>query len=252
MKKVNTLFISGILLSVAIILICTFFGSADISFRETVNIIGKQICSAFGMIRWLILGTKSNYYLEGTIPSYLLAFFVGGILAICGAVYQAIFRNPMADPFMLGISSGAAFGATFGILFAIPVTFIGLNAISIMAFISAVITIFFVYNIAKVGRHAQLTSLLLTGIAVNQFLTAIISFAMLFSHNQMKEIYYWTLGSFSGKGWDQFWIVLPYALIGYILVFIYSRDLDIIMLGDESAIRFGVETEKVNIPIIFY
>lgn len=250
MKKVITLFVSGILLSLCVILICTFFGSADISFRETVIILANKL---FGIRNDSLvdMGTKIIIIWKVRFPRTLLAFLVGGILAICGAVYQAIFRNPMADPFVLGISSGAAFGATFGILFAIPITFLGLNIVSIMAFISAILTIFFVYNIAKVGRHAQLTSLLLTGIAVNQFLTAIISFAMLFSHNQMKEIYYWTLGSFSGKGWDQFFIVLPYALIGYALVFIFSRDLDIIMLGDESAIRFGVETEKVKSKLFF-
>ncbi len=250
MKKVISMFATGILLSIVVVLICTFFGSADISLRETLMILANKI---FGIQNASLsdMGTKAIIIWKVRFPRTLLAFLVGGILAVCGAVYQAIFRNPMADPFVLGISSGAAFGATFGILFAIPITFVGMNIISVLAFISAVMTIFFVYNIAKVGRHAQLTSLLLTGIAVNQFLTAIISFAMLFSHDQMKEIYFWTLGSFSGKGWDQFLTVLPYAIVGYILIFIHSRDLDIIMLGDESAIRFGVETEKVKSRLFF-
>ncbi len=250
MKK-NILYVSlGLLLSLIVILICSFFGSADIGLKETLMILGNKL---FGLFSQQVgdMGTKVTIIWKVRFPRTLLAFSVGGILAICGAVYQAIFRNPMADPFVLGISSGAAFGATIGIVAAIPVTLLGLNIVSSFAFVSAIATIFFVYNIAKVGRHAQLTSLLLTGIAVNQFLTAIISFVMLFSHNQMKAIYYWTLGSFSGKGWDQFLTVIPYAVLGSLFVYFYSKDLDIIMLGDESAVRFGVETEKVKTWLFF-
>ena len=156
----------------------------------------------------------------------------------------------MADPFVLGISSGAAFGATIGIILAIPASFLGLNTISFFAFGGAILAIFFVYNIAKVGKQANTTSLLLCGIAVNQLLTAVISFAMLLSANQMKKIYFWTLGSFSSKGWDHVFNVLPYIIIGLIVIFLFAKELDIIVLGDETAIRFGIDVEK-NKRILF-
>ncbi|MPN38781.1 Hemin transport system permease protein HmuU [bioreactor metagenome] len=112
-------------------------------------------------------------------------------------------------------------------------------------------TIFLVYNIARVGRRTHLTSLLLTGTAFSQFLTAIISLIMMLSSHEMRKIYFWTLGSFSAKSWDHVLSVLPYAVIGCALILMYCRDLDIIMLGDDSAIRFGVETEKVKRNLFF-
>lgn len=149
-----------------------------------------------------------------------------------------------------GFPPGAAFGATIGIILAIPASFLGLNTISFFAFGGAILAIFFVYNIAKVGKQANTTSLLLCGIAVNQLLTAVISFAMLLSANQMKKIYFWTLGSFSSKGWDHVFNVLPYIIIGLIVIFLFAKELDIIVLGDETAIRFGIDVEK-NKRILF-
>ena len=156
----------------------------------------------------------------------------------------------MADPFVLGISSGAAFGATIGIVLSIPATFLGMNTVSAFAFAGALLSIFFVYHIAKVGRQANTTSLLLCDVAVNQLLTAVISFAMLISANEMKKIYFWTLGSFSARGWDHVTTVLPYIVIGLAVVFLFARELDIMVLGDETAVRFGVNVER-NKRILF-
>lgn len=250
MKKFILYFIGAVILSLVIILICTFFGTVNVSFKDTIMILLNKLFGLFSDDVAKIETTSRIIWLL-RFPRTLLAFVVGGTLAVCGAVYQAIFKNPMADPFILGISSGAAFGATIGLIIKIPITLLGLNIVSLLAFAGAIGTIFFVYTIAKVGRHAHITSLLLSGIAVSQFLTAIISFAMLISTTEMKKIYFWTLGSFAAKGWDQFLIVLPYTIIGFILIYIYARDLDIIMLGDETAIRFGVETEKVKKRLFF-
>ena len=197
------------------------------------------------------MGAKNTIIWDLRFPRSLLAFLVGGALALCGGVYQAIFKNPMADPFVLGISSGAAFGATIGIILAIPASFLGLNTISFFAFGGAILAIFFVYNIAKVGKQANTTSLLLCGIVVNQLLTAVISFAMLLSANQMKKNIFLDLRKpFSSKGWDHVFNVLPYIIIGLIVIFLFAKELDIIVLGDETAIRFGIDVEK-NKRILF-
>lgn len=229
----------------AVILGCTFFGAADITIKDTLVILLNKTGGFFSE-EAAALGSKSTIIWELRFPRSLLAFLTGGALAVCGGCYQAIFKNPMADPFVLGISSGAAFGATIGIVLAIPATIMGMNTVSAFAFAGAVLAIFFVYNIAKVGKQANTTSLLLCGIAVNQLLTAIISFAMLVSANEMKKIYFWTLGSFSARGWDHVMTVLPYIIIGLVVIFIFARDLDIIVLGDETAVRFGVNVEKTK------
>lgn len=227
----------------AVILVCTFFGAADITIKDTVIVLINKMTGLLNA-EADSLGAKNTIIWELRFPRSLLAFLVGGALALCGGVYQAIFKNPMADPFILGISSGAAFGATIGIILSIPASFMGLNTISLFAFAGALLAIFFVYNIAKVGKQANITSLLLCGIAVNQLLTAIISFAMLLSANEMKKIYFWTLGSFSAKGWNHVLNVVPYILIGLIIIYLFAKELDIIVLGDETAVRFGVDVEK--------
>ncbi|MEY8295935.1 MAG: FecCD family ABC transporter permease [Emergencia timonensis] len=241
--------IFSLLCVAAVILVCTFFGAADITIKDTLIVLTNKMT---GLLETEAdaLGAKNTIIWDLRFPRSLLAFLVGGALALCGGVYQAIFKNPMADPFVLGISSGAAFGATIGIILAIPASFLGLNTISFFAFGGAILAIFFVYNIAKVGKQANTTSLLLCGIAVNQLLTAVISFAMLLSANQMKKIYFWTLGSFSSKGWDHVFNVLPYIIIGLIVIFLFAKELDIIVLGDETAIRFGIDVEK-NKRILF-
>lgn len=235
--------------AIAVIVICTFFGAADITIKDTIVILVHKITGLFEQQAGE-LGTKATIIWELRFPRTLLAFLIGGALALCGGVYQAIFKNPMADPFVLGISSGAAFGATIGILLKIPADFLGINTVSAFAFAGALLAIFFVYNMAKVGKQANTTSLLLCGIAVNQLLTAIISFAMLLSANEMKKIYFWTLGSFSAKGWDHVMSVFPYVIIGLIVIMFFARELDIIVLGDETAVRFGVNVEK-NKKILF-
>lgn len=232
-----------------VILVCTFFGAADITIRDTLIILANK-AGGFFSEEAAAFGAKTTIIWKLRFPRTLLAFLTGGALAVCGGVYQAIFKNPMADPFVLGISSGAAFGATIGIVLSIPATFLGMNTVSAFAFAGALLSIFFVYHIAKVGRQANTTSLLLCGVAVNQLLTAVISFAMLISANEMKKIYFWTLGSFSARGWDHVTTVLPYIVIGLAVVFLFARELDIMVLGDETAVRFGVNVER-NKRILF-
>ncbi len=232
-----------------VILVCTFFGAADITIRDTLIILANK-AGGFFSEEAAAFGAKATIIWKLRFPRTLLAFLTGGTLAVCGGVYQAIFKNPMADPFVLGISSGAAFGATIGIVLSIPATFLGMNTVSAFAFAGALLSIFFVYHIAKVGRQANTTSLLLCGVAVNQLLTAVISFAMLISANEMKKIYFWTLGSFSARGWDHVTTVLPYIVIGLAVVFLFARELDIMVLGDETAVRFGVNVER-NKRILF-
>jgi iron complex transport system permease protein len=243
-------FIILVIISAAALVLCTFFGAANISIKETLMILLNKM---FGLFADQVsgMGTKPVIIWQLRFPRTLLAFIVGGVLAMCGGVYEAIFKNPMADPYILGISSGAAFGATIAMFFKLADNFLGINTISLCAFVCGVATIFLVYNIARVGRRTNLTSLLLTGTAFSQFLTAIISLIMMLSSHEMRKIYFWTLGSFSAKSWNHVLAVLPYAVIGCALILMHCRDLDIIMLGDDSALRFGVETEKVKRNLFF-
>ncbi|NLW69877.1 MAG: iron ABC transporter permease [Eubacteriaceae bacterium] len=244
MKK-KTYLIVMITIAAVCLILCTFFGSVNITLGETLKILLNKF---FGLFKESVAsyGTKVTIIWKVRFPRSLLAFIVGGTLAICGAVYQALFKNPMADPYVLGISSGAAFGATIGILFDFADSLFGLNATASLAFAGSILAVFFVYGIAKVGRNAQLTGLLLAGTAVSQFLSAVISVLMLYSGSEMRQVYYWTLGSFNGKGWSQIAVVCPYVIIGLVLIRVFSKDMDIIMLGDDAAARYGIQVEKVK------
>jgi len=252
MKKLSNynLIIIAVIFCFAAIILSTTIGIAGISFTNTMKIlIGKMfnINLKLGDIKdstiaivWLI-----------RFPRVILAFFVGGALAICGASYQGIFKNPMADPFILGVSSGAALGATIGIMTKLDFYVLGLNAISILAFIGAVVSLFIVYNVSKVGRKVPVTTLLLSGIAISQLLSALISLCMIFTNNNdFQSIIFWTMGSFNSKSWSQLIMVAPYVIIGFIIIYSSNREMDIMLLGEDTASQLGVDTEKLKLKIL--
>src|SRR6056297_630026 len=180
------------------------------------------------------------------LPRIFASLLIGGMLSIAGVTYQGILKNPMADPFILGISSGAALGATIGIVSKISFNILGLNFISLMAFAGALLVIFIVYNIARIKNEIPITTLLLSGIAMSQFLTAILSILMMLFDRDLNKIFFWTLGSLSGKGWDSIINVIPYTVLGLLILMYHSKDMDILLLGDESAKNLGVEADKVK------
>ncbi len=249
MKKLNNrkAAIAAAVLCPAAIVAFTTIGISDISAAQTLKILGEKIFhinpgadikDSAAAIIWVI-----------RFPRVLLAFFVGGALAVCGAAYQGIFKNPMADPFILGVSSGAALGATIGIIADIHIYFLGFNAISVFAFIGALLVLFLVYNISRVGRKVPASTLLLSGIAAGQFISAIISLCMVFS-NDFEDIIFWTMGSFNGKSWDQLIIAAPYIAIGFFIIYSSAREMDIMLLGEDTASQLGVETEKLKLKIL--
>ncbi len=180
------------------------------------------------------------------LPRVVLAFITGGSLAVCGASYQGIFKNPMADPFILGVSSGAALGAAIGIIINSSASFIGLSLTTILAFIGAFATIIMVYSISRVGRRVPVGNLLLSGVAFSQTITAFMSLIMIFNIESMTQIMFWTMGSLNGKGWPQVLTVIPYVLIGLAVLFTSMRELDLMLLGEDTAIQLGVDVERLK------
>lgn len=140
-KKWMTAVLFAIIGAAFVILVCTFFGAADVNMKDTMIILLNKMTGAF-QADAEAFGPKATIIWNLRFPRTLLAFIIGGALAVCGGVYQAIFKNPMADPFVLGISSGAAFGATIGIMLHVPAKIIGISTVSIFAFGGALLAIF--------------------------------------------------------------------------------------------------------------
>ena len=184
---------------------------------------------------------------EVRLPRMIIAALVGGTLALCGTVLQGLFRNPLASPSILGVSSGASLGAVIAI-------FLGLTAISawilpLFAFFGAGITLLIVYSIANHGGHTQPSTLLLAGVAMSALNVALSSFilAMALQHWDVgKTIVYWSLGGIEGRTWSHVQLLAPVALLGGALLIGYHRDLDALLLGEMHATSVGVDIEKTH------
>jgi iron complex transport system permease protein len=177
------------------------------------------------------------------LPRVLLAALVGGALAAAGAVFQALFRNPMADPAIIGVSSGAALGAIAVILAGGGAALGGLGVPS-AAFVGALATAFLVYRLARLGPAVQVATLLLAGIAVAAVISAAISLAMTFSGQEIRAIYFWLLGGLGARGWRSLAVASPFVLAGVVLAMGSARDLNLTALGEERAAQLGLDVER--------
>lgn len=226
-------------------------GSASIGPLDVYSVIASKIPLLRGAIS-LDSITTSQYAIIWSVrlPRILLGVIVGAGLSISGAAFQGLLKNPMADPYILGISSGAALGAAIAIILKLDVSVMGFTGISVMAFIGALIAVTLVYNIGKIKNQVPVTTLLLAGIAVGQFLTAITSLLMVLYNKDMTKIIYWTLGSLAGKGWNPIkTFSIPMILAMGIIMF-FARDINIMLTGEESAKSLGVNVERTKVYIL--
>ena len=184
-----------------------------------------------------------------TMPRVVMALAIGAGLAICGAAMQAIFKNPMASPYILGLSSGASVGASIAILF--TVSFIPeLIAAPVLAFVFCMMTTFLVYGLAKGTGAVSTESLILIGMAISALFSAFVSLMTVLAGEKMANIVFWTLGSLAQYNWDKVLIVLPIIILGSFMIMTYSRELNAIMLGDAHAKDLGIEVKKVRLMIL--
>lgn len=244
-KNVVKILIASTIILLLVVIVCCCIGAVNIKISEAFKILINKIFNINIDISEIKTSSQTIIW-KIRFPRILVALLVGGTLSVAGATYQGLLKNPMADPYVIGVSSGAAFGAAIGISSKIIFNFLGLSFTSIMAFICAVIVMLIVYRIAKIGNKVPITTLLLSGIAIGNFLTAFTSLIMIFSGDDLNKIFFWTMGSFSGKGWEQLFSVLPYIAIGIAIIYFYSRDLNIILLGEDTASNLGVNVERVK------
>jgi iron complex transport system permease protein len=180
---------------------------------------------------------------ELRLPRVALAAVVGAGLAVSGAIFQSLFRNPMADPAIIGVSSGAALGAIAAILLGGGAILGGL-LVPGSAFVAALLVAALVYRLARFGPAVQVATLLLAGIAVAAMVSAVITLLMAFSGEQVRSIYFWLLGGLSGRGWSSVLAAGPLVLVGTAIALVGTGNLNLMALGDERAAQLGLEVER--------
>jgi iron complex transport system permease protein len=249
-KRRKALF--GILLVAyaALAVVATSMGTADITPYNVLTTILKSMPVVGKYIEGNVSDTHFLIVFMVRMPRIIMASLVGMGLAVVGASFQSLFKNPMADPHILGISSGAALGAALAIVIDIPSAIASLSLVTIFAFIGAITTTILVYSIAQVRGKVTTVNLLLAGVAVSFLMTSMISMIMVFNQEEVNKIVFWMMGSFNASGWKNISIVAPVVLIGTIIIYFFHRDFNLMLIGEESAKTLGVETEKLKKMII--
>jgi iron complex transport system permease protein len=177
---------------------------------------------------------------ELRLPRMFLAALIGAGLASAGAALQGLFRNPLADPFVVGASGGAALGATLAITSGLQVAGAGFGPVPMAAFAGALLAVAVVYGVAEVGGTASPVTLLLAGAALSTLLTAIVSFVMIVSDKNLHETFSWLLGGLAGRGWPHLAASGPYLVASVIGLWLLARPLDALASGEETAHSLGL------------
>ncbi len=246
-KYYQKVFLGGVVILALAIVAAANLGVAKVSWGQSLMVVLDKLPVVNNLIPMEnIDGSSRVIILNLRLPRILLAALVGSGLAVTGAAFQGIFKNPLAEPYVLGISSGAALGAALTMALGVENISFGFGLVTINAFIGAIGTGLLVYNIARVGHRISSITLLLTGTAVNVLLTALISLIMALKREQIERIVMWTMGSVATADWNEVLTVIPVTLGAMAVIYIFAKDLNLLLLGDESAKSLGVEVEKVK------
>ena len=230
-------------LTIIVAVVSMAIGPANIGPEQVVLIILSKIPFVGSFIAQTWSTGSESIVLVIRMPRVLLGLLVGASLGLAGVTTQGVFRNPMADPYILGISSGAALGASAVILFGADKVPLGIMS---GAFVGALLGAFIVFNIARTHNRIPVETLLLAGIAVSAFFAACTYFLMFISGHKLNQIVFWVMGALWNASWDDVIIILPFLVIGTGVIYAYSRDLNIMLLGEEDASHLGTDVSRVK------
>lgn len=238
-----------LLLFISVVVIGVSLGSVNIPITHVLHIFFSTISQ--GSLPDYIQLNEQNIILKIRLPRVLLAGLVGASLAISGAAFQGLLRNPLADPYTLGISSGASVGAVLTIFFNLSIPLIGpltLPLVSILfAFLTMLIVIFFA---RKLDRSLRVETIILTGIVFSSFLGALISLMIALTGEELRQIIGWLLGSVSMRGWKYVFILLPFFFLGSLILLSQANELNVMSFGEEQAQHIGVAVHRKKMTIM--
>lgn len=204
---------------------------------------------------WRVIGgtagdTSRTILLDIRLPRTVLIALVGAALAGSGAAYQGLFRNPLADPYLIGVASGAGLGAILAMSIRWPYTTLGLLAVPMAAFLTSLLTVYIVYMVAHIGGSVPTTNLILAGVAVSSFAVSLTSFLMLRSTGEVRRAIGWLLGGVSLVSWDATLALIPYLALGLGTLILGGYSLNIMQFGDDQAAQMGLNVRRAKFIII--
>ncbi len=236
------------LLLLLVIVLATSIGSVEIPFGTTLSILISKLPFVDITPGWEDGIEKIVWSIR--LPRVLLAGLVGAALALAGATYQGLFRNPLADPYLIGVAQGAALGAVIGFLIPVSGAGAGIGIVPLLAFVGALLSVTIVYLLARTGRIVPTTTLILAGVALGALLGAVVAYLALTNSWMLHGIMFWLSGSFSLSQWSEVQIVLPIVIIGSIIILLFSRPMNVMQLDEEQAQQLGINVERLKLILL--
>jgi|GEM_PF-68596 len=244
-------------LLVVVVIFAATLGSVRIPFLAAFQVLLSQLpfvdispSSPEALGAPLSLEIMETIILDIRLPRIILAGLVGAALAVAGATYQGLFRNPLADPYLLGVASGAGLGATVALLIPFALPWMAFGAVPLLAFVGAAAAVTVVYLLARVGKTLPATTLILAGVALAAFLSSITSYLMIISGKELVGIVFWLLGGLHLARWSEIWVVLPVVLAGFVVIWLHARPLNVMQLDEEQAQQLGINVERVKLTLL--
>ncbi|SDM08674.1 FecCD family ABC transporter permease [Halarsenatibacter silvermanii] len=228
---------AAFVVGLAVFLLALAVGSTSIPFRKVIKaLISPENVSE----RYIVIVRNIR------LPRIILSFLVGAGLGTAGVIFQGVIRNPMVDPYIVGISAGAGTAVTFAIVFNLSFTFLYFSTIPFFAFLGALLTVGVVYGLAVENGRVPVMTFLLAGVAVAFILDALRSLVMVMGTQDIQQVVFWLMGSLAGSSWSDISMIFPYYLLGLVPLVLYINDLNLILLGEENAHHMGVDVERVK------
>jgi iron complex transport system permease protein len=214
-----------------------------------VSLIEGSVRTGFSDLwRYLVQGdqTHAQIFLYLRLSRALLAFLVGSSLSLSGAILQGYFQNPMAGPFVVGVSSGASFGAVLAIILGLNMSFLGFSMQNVLAFCSGFAIVSLVYIISQQKGSLKVETLLLTGIAAGALASSLTSFLIFFKSESFEQAVFWLLGSFHLADWNHFQVLFPVFFLCFFISQWLAKDMNLLVLGDETAQSLGCSVNRTR------
>ena len=244
MKRRQTIILTAAVLTlITVTVLCVYLDLAWVDYRTQYSF--SQVWDAVrGKGTW-----SQNVIVDMNMQRVAIGLFVGAGLAVSGAAMQSVFRNPLASPYILGLSSGASVGAALSMLFTIPLI-PPLIATPMLASITCFATMLLVYAMSRVGGQVKTESLILSGVAVSALLSALVSFLTFISGDKLEGIVFWSMGNLGDANWNEIAISAPIITVCVLLLLTQSKSLNAMMLGDAHAMDLGIDVRRTRVFVL--